>query len=72
MTLYTTGCPMCRMVAQQLDECGIGYAKETDEQKMLAMGLKTVPVLKTDDGRLLNAKEAIAYIKELRGNNSDS
>lgn len=67
MILYTTGCPMCKVVARWMEDGGIQYDTETDEQKMLAMGLKVVPVLQTDDGRMLNAKEAIAYIKALRG-----
>ena len=65
MILYTKqGCPLCSVVKVKLNAFGIPYESETNMEKMLAMGFKTLPILQLDDGTLLQFKEILNYIAE--------
>ena len=65
MILYTKqGCPLCSVVKVKLNTFGIPYKNETNMEKMLAMGFKTLPILQLDDGTLLQFKEILNYIAE--------
>ena len=43
--LYTTHCPRCVILANQLKEKNIPYTEFTDKNKMLEMGMDIMPVL---------------------------
>lgn len=62
VVLYSTGCPMCKMLKQQLDRRGIPYIENNDIEEMKSLGIKQAPQLKTSEG-LLNTKEALNWIR---------
>ena len=61
--LYTTGCPKCSVLKKKLDMLHIEYETCEDTDIMLSKGLKKAPALEID-GRILDYKEAINFIKE--------
>lgn len=65
LILYSMpGCPMCDMLASQLNVAGIEYAKVTDREVLKEKGITHVPMLQLDDGRLIGVADAMKYIKE--------
>lgn len=61
--LYSTGCPKCSVLKKKLDEKNIKYTVETDENKMMKLGITTVPVLSVD-GAYLSFTGAVQWLKE--------
>lgn len=68
MILYSTGCPRCSVLKSKLDSKKIEYTIVADMDTLLKLGLKSVPVLETDNGELLNFSEAVKYVNSLGGN----
>ncbi len=68
VTLYTTGCPRCKVLEAKLDEAGITYGVVNDPQKIMEMGFTTAPIM-TVDGTVYSFKEAINWIGA-NGNNN--
>lgn len=62
ITMYSTGCPRCLVLAQKLQNAGIDFELNTSVEEMTALGITQVPVLKIDD-ELLNFSEAIAWLR---------
>lgn len=66
MTLYTKlDCPLCSVVKLKLDNAGIKYNISLDEKEMEELKIDMLPVLKTDEGKLLPFKEILNYITEV-------
>lgn len=63
VTLYSTGCPKCTLLKKSLDNSGIAHTVCTDVDKMLELGMTSVPYLDVD-GELLDYPKAIEWIKE--------
>lgn len=63
--LYSTDCPMCKMLKAQLDANGIEYTVSSDIEVVQQMGFSSVPMLYAD-GQMMNAKQAFDWIKEGR------
>lgn len=61
--LYSTGCPMCRVLKAKLAAKQIGYTEVNDVDKMLALGIETVPVLSVN-GELMMFKEAADWVNK--------
>lgn len=61
VVLYSTGCPRCKILKSKLDKKGITYSVVDDVDKMLSMGMTTMPVLEVDGVRM-SFKEAINWI----------
>lgn len=61
MVLYSTGCPVCKILEKKLNEKGINYETNTNVDYMLTLGITSVPVLEVN-GNLLKAKEAMEWI----------
>lgn len=61
--LYSTGCSKCIILTKKLDEAGITYDVFDDVDKMIEMGMTTVPMLEVD-GKIMNFKEAVDWIKK--------
>lgn len=57
------GCPMCEMLASKLDEAGIEYVKITGQDVMKIQNITHVPMLETEDGKMLGLADAMRYIK---------
>lgn len=61
--LYSTGCSKCIILTKKLDSAGITYEVFDDVDKMIEMGMTTVPMLEVD-GKIMNFKEAVDWIKK--------
>ena len=66
VTLYSTGCPKCKVLKMKLQKKGIEYEENTDVEEMLAMGLKSAPVLRVDDN-LLPFEKAVRWVDKNGG-----
>lgn len=72
VVLYSNGCPRCKILKQKLDEKNINYILVDDVDKMIALGMNTVPVLEvdgekmmfTDAVRWVNGQESVVYEKQ--------
>ena len=61
IVLYSTGCPVCKMLKMRLDAAGIKYLTITDIDAMKKLGIKSAPVLGVD-GELMTAAEAMKWL----------
>lgn len=61
--LYSTGCPMCKVVEAKLKQNNIEFEKIDNVDLMVQKGFKSAPVLEVD-GVAYNFKEAVEWIKE--------
>lgn len=64
MTLYTSGCPNCRLLKQKLDDKKLKYNIVDDVDKMVELGFTRVPVLEVD-GKYLDFNEALMYLQNI-------
>ena len=62
VVLYTTNCPVCKMLKSKLDQAGIAYETETDTEKMFALGFHSAPILQVEE-QMLTSAEAIKWIE---------
>ena len=63
VTLYTTHCPKCNVLAKKLEQKGIEFEINEDVGELITLGFHTAPMLKVDD-KFLNFTEANNWIKE--------
>ena len=64
MVLYTLpDCPLCTVTKVKLNTKNIDYDICMDEKEMDKLGIDRLPVLKTDDGELLNFSAIMNLIK---------
>ena len=49
ITLYSTGCPRCKVLAQKLDTANINYSISNNIDEIMTKGFMSVPVLKVND-----------------------
>ena len=49
ITLYSTGCPQCRVLKAKLDQAGIQYHTVTDQAVMAGMDFRSAPILQVDN-----------------------
>lgn len=61
ITLYSTGCPQCKVLKQKLDENKIEYEIVTDEDLMLKKGFTSAPMLDVD-GEIMNTQQAFQWL----------
>lgn len=61
VTLYSTGCPRCRVLKQKLDAKQIAYEVVDSIDKMESLGIESVPVLSVD-GELLQFIPAVEWV----------
>ena len=61
--LYSTHCPMCRVLEAKLKKANIKHEEVNDIEIMTAKGFDTVPILEVD-GNIYTFKEAIKWIGE--------
>lgn len=54
ITLYSTGCPKCKILKQKLDQYNIQFVENNDIDEMTSLGIEEVPVIKLEGGTLLN------------------
>ena len=49
ITLYSTGCPRCKVLTQKLDAANINYSISNNIDEIITKGFMSVPVLKVND-----------------------
>ena len=64
VVFYSTDCPKCKVLKAKLDSKGIDYTVFNDIDRMVEMGIVTVPDLMID-GKLMNFKESIEWLNSL-------
>lgn len=63
LTLYSTGCPQCKILTALLDKRGLAYETITDVDEMIKLGFQSVPQLSVD-GNTMGAREAILWANQ--------
>lgn len=63
ITLYSTGCPQCRVLKRKLDDLKLEYDIVSDPQQIIAMGFQSAPVLEID-GERYNFVQGINWVRE--------
>ena len=63
VTLYSTGCPKCKVLKRKLDSKNINYDTISDVNIIISKGINTVPVLEVD-GNIMDFKTAVDWINE--------
>ena len=64
VTLYTTHCPKCKVLAAKLDQKFIDYKIIDDEKAMLDKGFMSAPMLEVD-GEIMDFSAAINWLKTI-------
>ncbi len=64
VTLYSTHCPQCNVLAQKLRKKDISYEEVNDIEVMKEKGFMSAPILEVD-GVCMNFKSAFHYIDTL-------
>ena len=65
ITLFTTGCPRCKVLEAKLQQKGIQYNEVTDMVEMEKLGIMSVPTLCIDEDdkyELFNFKQAVDWV----------
>ena len=61
VTLYSTGCPKCKVLGAKLDDKNINYNVVSDINVIISKGINTVPVLEVDNN-LMDFKTAVDWV----------
>ena len=61
VTLYSTGCPKCKVLSAKLDGKNINYNVISDINVIISKGINTVPVLEVDNN-LMDFKTAVDWV----------
>ena len=64
VTLYSTGCPKCRILEQKLDMKNVEYKVVSDEAEMIDKGFMSLPMVDVD-GKEMDFGEAIRWVNGL-------
>lgn len=74
VTLYSTGCPKCKVLKKKLEAANINYTEVTDTDKVYQIckstGFDSVPIIAIEDGHILDFNRAIAWVKWVGDNNA--
>lgn len=65
MTLFTTGCPKCKILEKKLTDKGIEFEKCEDVARMTELGFVSLPVLEDGDGKRMTYFEAVKFVNSL-------
>lgn len=66
ITLYSTGCPKCRVIEAKLEQKGIEYQVDNNIDILVEKGFISVPVLDVD-GEFMDFTKANKWINEQKG-----
>lgn len=61
VTLYSTGCPKCKVLVTKLDSKNINYNVVSDINVIISKGINSVPVLEVDNN-LMDFKTAVDWV----------
>jgi hypothetical protein len=56
----------------KLDKIGVFYSVNENIEEMTNLGIKSLPVLQTSTGRLLDFPEAVKFVRELEQGNQEA
>ena len=62
VTLYSTGCPKCRVIESKLNKAGVPFTVVSDVDTMKDLGITLVPMMKVDDNELMDFKTANTWV----------
>lgn len=66
ITLYSSSsCPRCKVLKMKMDKAGIEYNVVEDIKEMEGLGIKSLPHLQLEEGKLLDFSGALAFVKEM-------
>lgn len=66
VTLFSTNCPRCKVLAQKLTDKGIEFRISDDVDEMIRRGFMSAPVLDVD-GRSMNFVDAVNWVDSREG-----
>jgi len=61
VTLYSTNCPICKVLAQKLNTKNIKYNEINDIDIMISKGFTSAPMLEVD-GEIMNSITAMKFV----------
>lgn len=61
ITLYSTGCPKCKVLKTKLNKKDLQFVEVTDVKEMEKLGFKAAPMLEVN-GKIMNYSEAIKWV----------
>lgn len=61
ITLYSTGCPKCKVLKSKLEEKNIEFVENNSVEEMTGLGITQVPVLSVGDV-LFDFKQAVTWV----------
>ena len=61
VTLYSTGCPKCKVLVAKLNNKNINYNVVSDINVIISKGINAVPVLEVDNS-LMDFKTAVDWV----------
>lgn len=61
ITLYSTGCPKCKVLKSKLEAKNIEFVENNSVEEMTALGIAQVPVLSVG-GVLFDFKQAVEWV----------
>ena len=64
VTLYSTGCPKCKVLTMKLDKKNVQYDKSDDFSALIEKGYKTAPLLEVD-GEVMDFNKAVNWVNNL-------
>lgn len=64
ITLYSNGCPQCKLLKSQLDKNEIPYIISIDFEKLISKGIATLPIMELDNHNLLTLADSLEHIKQ--------
>ena len=63
--LYSTGCIQCDVLEKKLEAKGIETEKISDQDLIISLGMRSIPVLEFEDGTRLTYKAAVDWVNAL-------
>lgn len=66
VTLYSTNCPRCKVLAQKLMDKNIEFEISENVDEMISRGFMSAPVLMVD-GEAMNFTDAIKWVNDKEG-----
>ncbi len=66
LTVYSTSsCPQCVLLKTRLKNIGLEFNVVEDESVMEQKGIRSIPQMETDDGKLMTYGESLRYLNDL-------
>lgn len=72
MIVYSSStCPKCKILKLKLDKAGFEYQVNEDIEEMKSLGIKTLPMVKLSDGKLLDFSGALALARNVEASKNE-